>query len=211
MVKSMTYSRQRWPPGCTAAIALEPYRQQESSWDLVFDAQRGDLAAFAEIYRRHYSIVFSSVLGMVLDYSQAEDVTSETFLRALQRIDTVCDQGKDLRVWLLAIAKNIVIDIVRSAQHRREFSVADAIEQQHDALQPDEQLESNLTKETLLSCVQQLGDDHQRCLMLRFYECLSVNETAKLMERNQTAVRALQYRALRKLSDVVPDWLARRA
>lgn len=196
-------------PAAEAPVSPVGEPQDVSSWDLVFAAQRGDLAAFATIYRRHYSAVFAYVHRKVFDYGQAEDITSETFLRAFRRMHTVRDQGKDLRAWFTAIARNIVIDLTRSAPYRRELGVAEATVCAQESVQPDEEIVLSQVRHELLRCVQKLGDAQRQCVLLRFYECFSVGETARIMGRNEAAVRALQHRAIRKLSTIVPQWLER--
>lgn len=197
-------------PVAVASGSPEDRTPQRSSWDLVFAVQGGDSGAFAELYRRHYSAVFAQVIRMVYDYSQAEDVTSEAFLRAYRQIKSVRDQGKDPCAWFVAIARNIVIDMVRSAPYRREIGNADVVEHAHDAAAPDEQVVLDQTKQELRHYVRQLGEDQRRCVVLRFFECRSVSETAEIMGRKEAAIRALQHRAIRKLSLIVPQRLGLR-
>ena len=63
---------------------------------------------------------------------------------------------------------------------------------------------SKVTREALLACVDQLGDDQRECIVLRFLQGLSVAETAKVMNRNEGAVKALQHRAVRRLAQLLP-------
>lgn len=54
------------------------------------------------------------------DRPLAEDITSETFLRALRGISSARDQGRDVGAWLHVIARNLVADHVKSSRYRRE-------------------------------------------------------------------------------------------
>jgi RNA polymerase sigma-70 factor, ECF subfamily len=66
---------------------------------------------------------------------------------------------------------------------------------------------SKVTRTALLQCVGQLGDDQRECIVLRFLQGLSVAETAKVMARNEGAVKALQHRAVRRLAALLPPEL----
>jgi len=70
-----------------------------ATWALVHAAQQGDSGAFGQLYDRYVDMVFRFVLFRVHDRTMAEDLTSETFLRALRRITTVSYQGKDVGAW----------------------------------------------------------------------------------------------------------------
>jgi RNA polymerase sigma factor (sigma-70 family) len=56
-----------------------------------------------------------------------------------------------------------------------------------------------------MRAINRLGEDQRECVMLRFIQGMSVNETAEIMGRNSGAVKALQHRAIRKLADFVRD------
>ena len=64
------------------------------------------------------------------------------------------------------------------------------------------------TNEELLRCVRKLNADQQECISLRFLQGLSVAETAKIMDRNEGAVKALQHRAVRRLAQLLPGGAA---
>jgi RNA polymerase sigma-70 factor (ECF subfamily) len=72
---------------------------------------------------------------------------------------------------------------------------------------PEQEVMAEATNAELLRCIQQLGDDQRECIVLRFLQGLSVAETAKLMGRNEGAVKALQHRAVRRLAQILPNWL----
>ncbi|RZS44572.1 RNA polymerase sigma-70 factor (ECF subfamily) [Herbihabitans rhizosphaerae] len=173
-------------------------------WDLVRAAQSGDTAAFGELYDRYVDVVFRYVLFRVGDRELAEDVTSETFLRALRRITTVTYQGRDVGAWFVTIARNLVLDHVKSSRFRLEVATAEVDDSERHDAGPEQQVMAGVTREALLSCVEQLGDDQRECIVLRFLQGLSVAETAAIMHRNDGAVKALQHRAVRRLAQLLP-------
>jgi RNA polymerase sigma-70 factor (ECF subfamily) len=177
------------------------------SWDLVHAAQDGDRSAFAALYDRYVDVVFRYVLFRVGDRELAEDVTSETFLRALRRIESVSYQGRDVGAWFVTIARNLVLDHVKSSRFRLEVATAEVDDSRPADSGPEQQVLSKVTRTALLQCVGQLGDDQRECIVLRFLQGLSVAETAKVMARNEGAVKALQHRAVRRLAQLLPPEL----
>jgi RNA polymerase sigma-70 factor (ECF subfamily) len=167
-------------------------------------AQAGDTAAFGRLYDRYVDSVFRYVLFRVGDRSLAEDVTSETFLRALRRLSSLSYQGRDVGAWFVTIARNIVLDHVKSSRFRLEVATADPDDGNDLQAGPESQVITQLTHTELLRCVRQLGDDQRECVVLRFLQGLSVAETAAIMGRNEGAIKALQHRAVRRLAQLLP-------
>lgn len=173
-------------------------------WALVEAAQHGDAGAFGQLYDRYVESVFRYVLFRVGDRALAEDVTSETFLRALRRIGSLTYQGRDVGAWFVTIARNLVLDHVKSSRFRLEVATADPDDANNPQAGPEHQVLTQLTHTELLRCVAQLGDDQRECIVLRFLQGLSVAETAAIMDRNEGAIKALQHRAVRRLAQLLP-------
>lgn len=177
------------------------------SWLLVEAAQSGDTFSFGCLYDRYVDVVYRYVLVRLGDRALAEDVTSETFLRAFRRIHSITYQGRDVGAWFITIARNLVLDHLKSSRFRLEVSTADPDEGPEVVSGPESQVLANLTRIELLRCVQLLGDDQRECIVLRFLQGLSVSETAEVMGRNQGAIKALQHRAVRRLAQLLPGGL----
>ena len=185
------------------------------AWDLVHAAQQGDTSAFGRLYDRYVDVVYRYVLFRLGDRDLAEDVTSETFLRALRRITSVSYQGRDVGAWFVTIARNIVLDHVKSSRFRLEV-VTDEVTEPSSApysvgastqIGPEQEAITRATRAELLRCVAELGDDQRECIILRFLQGLSVAETAQIMNRNEGAIKALQHRAVRRLAQLLPTGL----
>jgi RNA polymerase sigma-70 factor (TIGR02952 family) len=176
-------------------------------WALVHRAQNGDAEAFGELYDHYVTMVHRYVYHRVGDRATAEDVTSETFVRALRRIDSLSFQGRDVGAWLVTIARNIVLDHVKSSRYRLEVATADMRDADQLTDGPEDAVVAHLTNRELLACVQQLGSEQQECIVLRFIHGLSVAETAEIMGKKDGAIKALQHRAVRRLAGMLPDGL----
>jgi RNA polymerase sigma-70 factor (ECF subfamily) len=181
-------------------------------WSLVERAQAGDATAFGEIYREHADQVFHFVYKRVGSARQlAEDITSETFLRAWRRISTVTWQGRQIGAWLITIARNLVIDHYKLARSRYERLTADM----RDAAPLDESPEGNpeqsvvdelVARQTvylLRASLIHLTPEQRRVIQLRFYIGLGIAETAAAMGITVGACKALQYRAVQALGRIL--------
>jgi RNA polymerase sigma-70 factor (ECF subfamily) len=188
--------------------ASEPPVEPDDAWELVTAAQEGHSWAFGSLYDRYVDVVYRYILFRVGDRPLAEDLTSETFLRALRRIQSVSYQGRDVGAWFVTIARNLILDHVKSSRYRLEIATAEPAEPSGPgvpvAIGPEQQVLAQATTEELLRCVQQLGEDQRECIVLRFLHGLSVAETAEIMRRNEGAIKALQHRAVRRLAQLLP-------
>ncbi|BCB91933.1 hypothetical protein Psuf_092460 [Phytohabitans suffuscus] len=92
---------------------------------MVRRARDGDMGAFALLYRAHADEIFRFVHARVSQREAAEDLTSETFLRALTGIGAFTWRGVGPRPWLLAIARNLVHDHHRARRRRPELTTDD--------------------------------------------------------------------------------------
>jgi RNA polymerase sigma-70 factor (ECF subfamily) len=200
---------QREEPNVTAAAELpvpEPEEDGEGSWALVKAAQAGDMAAFGRLYQRYQDVVFRYIVYRMGDRGTAEDLTHETFVRALRRIGTVTYQGRDIGAWFVTIARNLVLDQVKSSRYRLESTTDNIVELAPPTTSgPESQVLESAQRDALLRCIDMLNPDQKECITLRFLHCLSVAETAEKMVRNEGAVKALQHRAVKRLAQLMPD------
>jgi RNA polymerase sigma-70 factor, ECF subfamily len=178
-------------------------------WALVERAQAGEAEAFGLIYDRYVDTVFRFVYFRVGNRQLAEDLTSDTFLRALKRIGSFTWQGRDLGAWLVTIARNLVADHFKSGRYRLEVTTGDVLDADREDRGPEGSPENavvdHVTNVALLTAVKQLNPEQQECIVLRFLQGFSVAETAQAMGKNEGAIKALQYRAVRALARLLPD------
>src|SRR4029079_4126878 len=96
--------------------------------DLVERAQAGETEAFGRLYDHYSDTVYRYIYYRVGGKATAEDLTSETFLRALRRITDFTWQGRDFGAWLVTIARNLVTDHVNSGRYRLEIPTGEVID-----------------------------------------------------------------------------------
>ncbi len=176
---------------------------------LVQRAQNGDADAFGELYDRYVDLVYRYVYYRVGSAQVAEDLTSETFLRALRRISSFTWQGRDVGAWFVTIARNLIADHYKSSRQRLELTAEDvsAVTGAPKLVQdgPENAVLESMQNKVLLQAVKKLNAEQQECIVLRFLQGLSVAETAQAMNKNDGAIKALQYRAIRSLGRLLPE------
>ena len=175
---------------------------------LVTLAQQGDAEAFGLVYDCYVDQIYRYLYYRVGSHALAEDLTSETFLRALRRIDSFTYTGKDIGAWFTTIARNLVTDHVKSSRFKLEVSTADMLDAddpRHAHSGVEQEVIDRLQNAALLDAVKQLKPEQQECIVLRFLQGLSVAETAGVMARTEGAVKQLQLRAVRALAKLLPE------
>ncbi|SED56821.1 RNA polymerase sigma-70 factor, TIGR02952 family [Streptomyces sp. 2231.1] len=172
--------------------------------DLIERAQVGDAEAFIELFRHYSDTVYSYIYYRVGGRATAEDLTSETFLRALRRIGTFTWQSRDFGAWLVTIARNLVADHFKSGRFHLEVTAGEILDANEVERSAEDSALEPLSNAALLDALRRLNPQQQECLTLRFLQGLSVAETARVMGKNEAAIKTLQYRAVRTVARLMP-------
>ncbi|NSC23208.1 sigma-70 family RNA polymerase sigma factor [Streptomyces albus subsp. chlorinus] len=191
--------------GTTARRPAASDTDSRRMMDLVERAQSGEAEAFGRLYDQYSDTVYRYIYYRVGGRATAEDLTSETFLRALRRIGTFTWQGRDFGAWLVTIARNLVADHFKSSRFRLEVTTGEMLDANEVERSPEESVLESLSNAALLEAVRKLNPQQQECVTLRFLQGLSVAETARVMGKNEGAIKTLQYRAVRTLARLLPE------
>ncbi|WP_084956016.1 sigma-70 family RNA polymerase sigma factor [Thermoactinospora rubra] len=176
---------------------------------VVLRAKTGDSEAFGTLYDRYLDLVYRYIYFRVGSHPLAEDLTSETFLRALRRIADFTWQGRDFGAWLVTIARNLVTDHFKSSRYRLEVPTGEIFDVPLDGAHiPENAVVDALVYDRLLRAVRELNAEQQECVVLRFLHGLSLAETALIMGKKSGAIKALQFRAVRALARALRSDLA---
>lgn len=196
----------------TVAIPAQrpaPDSQHAEMWALVERAQTGDTEAWAALYRRHHGPVFRFIFFRVhQDRPLAEDLTADVFAKAIRNnIRAFTWQGRDVGAWFTTIARNVVADHYKSAHTRLSLpfavgadSTAVLFDRPDERRGPERLAEAGAIAEAIQAALQDLSEEQQQVVRLRFYEDLGVAETATAMGRSEGAVKSLLFRATRALA-----------
>ncbi|HEX7536997.1 MAG TPA: sigma-70 family RNA polymerase sigma factor [Dermatophilaceae bacterium] len=186
-------------PGSPDQPAAGPPADLERVVALVELAQGGDAEAFGLLYERYVDLVYRYIYVRVGSSQVAEDLTSETFIRALRRIDSFTWQGKDIAAWFVTIARNLITDNAKSARFRLEVTTADMIDADRRVDGPESEVLSHLRDTRLFEAIKTLKPEQAECVVLRFLQGMSLAETALVIGKSEGAVKQLQLRAVRSL------------
>lgn len=158
------------------------------------EAAQKDARLFAELYERNFDRVYAYVVRRVQNRTEAEDVTSEVFHRALKNIASFEWRGTPFVAWLYRIASNALADRFQRAG-RDPLPEGDYDE---PAVVEDIELRAMLSQ-----AVSTLAPDQRRVIVARYLQQRSIKEVAEEMGRSEGAVKQLQLRALKTLRDQI--------
>jgi RNA polymerase sigma-70 factor (ECF subfamily) len=170
---------------------------------LVELAQRGDTEAFGQLYDHYVTAIFRFIYARVGTAQLAEDLTAETFLRALRSLNTFEYRGKDFGAWLTVIARNLTHDHYKARRTRSEFSSGTLPDQADPGRGPEGDILASLSNDELMQAIARLPDDQRDCVLMRFVQELSIAETAQVLGRSEGAIKQLQLRAVRGLAKML--------
>ncbi|NRQ31419.1 sigma-70 family RNA polymerase sigma factor [Nonomuraea sp. NN258] len=199
-------------PARTGEFAMRAEVQEAVPDDvrtLVLRAKNGCSESFGTLYDRYVDLVYRYIYFRVGSHPLAEDLTSETFLRALRRISDFTWQGRDFGAWLVTIARNLVTDHFKSGRYRLEIPTGEIIDVPLDGSHiPENAVVTAIINDRVLRAVRDLNPEQQECVVLRFLHGLSLAETALIMGKKSGAIKALQFRAIRALARALKHDLA---
>jgi len=173
---------------------------------LVAAAKAGDPEAFGSLFDVYYGPVYRYVASRVGRPSDAEDLAQLVFVKVLESLPRYEQRGVPFGGWLFRLARNVVIDHVRT---RREHVTLDVIvEKSSDDQGPDELAVLRQEMDSIAHALRRLTPEQREAVELRFFAGLSAKEAAAAMDRQEGTVRGLQFRAiaaLRRELGIAPD------
>ena len=173
--------------------------QDEES--LVRRAQQRDEEAFTQLYEEHFDKIYRYVALKIGNKTEAEDMTQQVFLNALQSISSFKWKGIPFSAWLFRIAHNQVVDYLRKKTKQATAPLDESLVS--SGSNPQLMAEHKLDIEQLVSATKQLTRAQREVISLRFAGELPVAQVAKVMGRSQGAVKALQRSAIIALRKVL--------
>ncbi len=172
---------------------------------LVELARSGDAEAFGQLYDHYHTSVYRFLYYRVGSVPLAEDLTAETFFRALRSMSSFRWQGKDFGAWLMTIARNLTTDHFKAGRTRLESTTEDMSSLDTTTDGPENAVLASLTNEALLAALSELPTEQRECLVMRFLQGFSIAETAEVLDRSAGAVKQLQLRGVRNLARILPE------
>ncbi len=183
------------------AATLTAVRLPVSEEELVEKAQAFADDAWGHLYDEFYPRIFAFCYARTGNWTASEDLASDVFLQALRGIERYRYRGVPLSTWLYRIARNLSADFLK--RRARRWTEPLGAESQHQQLQAPDRADAFALSQDIQGAIRQLTDDQQQVIILRFFQGLSHEEVATVMERRPGAVRVLQNRALGALRRVM--------
>lgn len=168
---------------------------------IIARAQAGDAGAFGEIYTRYARNILRYLYVRVQEPESAQDLTQEVFVRVIKGIGGFEYRGeKSFLGWLYTIASNVLI-----GQARRKQPVSTPLDNGIEVIDPYGQEAVHLIFDRLIlsNAINQLTEDQQQVLVLKFFGGMANQEIARTIGRSEGAVKALQHRALNSLHQIL--------
>jgi RNA polymerase sigma-70 factor (ECF subfamily) len=160
-------------------------------------AQQGDPEAFGALFDHFYGPVYRYVAARVGRPSDAEDLAQLVFVKALEALPRYEARGVPFGGWLFRLARNVVIDHVRT---RREHTTLDVVAERAGTDDgPDELALMRQEMDSVVMALRRLTPEQREAIELRFFAGLSAKEAAEAMGRQEGTVRGLQFRAIAAL------------
>lgn len=168
--------------------------------DALVEMAKCDVEAFAMLYRRHLHPVYSYLLSRVGNVHDAQDLTTQTFVAALNGI--VAYQPRGLFVaWLLGIAKRKLSDHFRDGMPT--VSIED-IESQFDSQDVlEDKVIKRLQMQEIVMILAKLNPERAEAIRLRYFADLKIREVADVMKKSEGAVKMLLSRGLDDIRQVL--------
>ena len=162
---------------------------------LVDQAQQGDREALEELYLVHFDRIYSYLHVSVGNRHDAEDLTTQTFVKMLESIGKFRWQSAPFSAWLFRIAHNLAMDHFRAS---RRWQPEEAVPEP----EPDESTSAeagaldSIGRKSMLALIDDLSGEQQQVLTLKFVFGFSNGEAATILGKTEGAVKSLQHRAL---------------
>jgi RNA polymerase sigma-70 factor (ECF subfamily) len=182
------------------AAAPAPRRREDNGRvrELVERAQRGDRSALEELYLLHFDRIYSYLHMSVGSRHDAEDLTTQTFVKMLEAIGRFQWRSVPFSAWLFRIAHNLAMDHFRASRRwQPEEEIPEAV--QGEETSAEEQALVSLGETSMLELIDRLSPEQRQVLTLKFVFRFSNGETAAILEKTEGAVKSLQHRALASL------------
>ena len=166
--------------------------------ELVERGQQGDREALEELYLIHFDRIYSYLHVSVGNRHDAEDLTTQTFLKMLEKIGSFKWRSAPFSAWLFRIAHNLAMDHFRA---RRRWQPEEEVPEPPGEEEPSAELLAMRTigRESMLQLIENLSPEQQQVLTLKFVFNLPNAEVAAILDKTEGAVKSLQHRALASL------------
>ncbi|MFL5953039.1 MAG: sigma-70 family RNA polymerase sigma factor [Gaiellaceae bacterium] len=177
------------------AVARKKESEAARVRGLVDRAQKGDRGALEELYLIHFDRIYSYLHVSVGNRHDAEDLTTQTFLKMLESIGKFRWQSAPFSAWLFRIAHNLAMDHFRATKRWQPEEDVPEPEPDEGTSAEAGALES-IGRKSMLELIEDLSPEQQQVLTLKFVFNFANAEAATILGKTEGAIKSLQHRAL---------------
>lgn len=177
--------------------------KQLSEEELLAEALAFNEAALGEIYDRYEGKIYAYIFRRTGEPELANDLTAQVFMKVLEAIRKKNAWQSSFSGWIYRIAHNAVIDYYRRRDRRNHVPIDEAPILMATDYNPAQTAEKNMDAEQLRAAIRRLTEEQAAVVSLRFLEGYSIAEVAKMMEKTEGAIKALQYRGVATLRQLL--------
>ena len=148
---------------------------------------------FSRFYEEFAQPVYAFLYYRTRSKAVAEDLTSQSFLKALEKFDRFDESKGGFKPWIFQIARNTLVDHYRSAKPTRDIETAYDLAGDDDVEDTMKRTENAERVQKALSC---LNDKQRDIVLMRLWDELSFKEIADLLSKTEASIKMTFYRAL---------------
>ncbi len=181
-------------------------KTENSIHSIIDKAKSGNQIAFSTLLDTFWNDVYGFQLKRTQNENDAEDITVQTFSKAFDKINSY-DDSYEFKTWLIAISKNIHVDLVRKRKRNLETGGNDEaiIKVLDDAPSPEDRLITEQNLATLLQHIKKLKPRYQKVINLRYFNELSYAAIAQELDEPINNVKVKLLRAKKLLAEVIKN------
>ena len=183
----------------TALMTAKIKQQDKDEIDLARHAV-ADVEAFAELYHRHITRVYRYHIAHTGNAKDAEDLTSQTFMAALEGIRSFRGTGS-FAAWIMGIASKKRLMFFRKNGRRPEVPLDAVLHYPSPDLPTDKAASRRLQLESVSRALRQISPDRSEAIILTFFGGLSNAEAGRVLKKSEAAVKMLVSRGLQDLRE----------
>ena len=171
---------------------------------LVARAQEGDRNSLEELYLLHFDRIYSYLHMSVDNRHDAEDLTTQTFLKMLESIKRFRWQSAPFSAWLFRIAHNLAMDHFRAS---RRWQPEEEVPEPPGETEPSAEIAAfqSIGRQSMLELIENLSQEQKQVLTLKFVFNLPNGDVATILGKTEGAIKSLQHRALVSLQKQIAD------
>jgi RNA polymerase sigma-70 factor, ECF subfamily len=173
------------------------YNEKEA----ILETQLGKTQAFGLIYDKHVKTIYNFIYYKVFDKESAEDLTSQTFFKALKNMSSV-DADRPIISWLYKIAHNSILDHYRAQRHNEDID--DYWDIHDEDVDVVGKLDTEVDAKRVKKYLKELGSTERDIIFMRVWQEMPYSEIAEIIGKSEANCKMIYSRAMKKLKTLIP-------